>query len=299
MDKDLRHKRAVKASCERWHPTIPRATHSGILILGELEIPCDVLVDGRRVIRSREFLKSVGRSVKPGSDTKSRALAKNVPVFISANNLTPYLKPELTTDALEVNYKSASGKKLKGYEAKILTETCEVYLKAREEGVLTKDQNHIAHACEIMMRAFAKVGLIALIDESTGYQEVRERNELQKILDKYISEELRAWTQKFPNEFFKQIYRLYGWEYNASPKRPQCIGHIINKYVYEKLPPGVLEELKRKNPVNENGNRKYRFHQFLTEDIGNENLQKQIVQTITLMKVSDNIDHFNELIERL
>ncbi len=298
MDKDLRHKRAVKASNERWHPTIPKATHSGILNIGDICLACDVLQDGRRIIRQKNFLSAMGRGKIGGKDRKGED-STNLPVFLQANNLTPYLEHDFHERGSPIKYKGPNNQKLIGYEASLLPFVCKIYCRADEDNILHKNQIPIAKICKLLLYSFATVGIAALIDEVTGYQEVRDRNELQKILEKYISEELRAWTQKFPNEFFKQIYRLYGWEYNASPKRPQCIGHIINKYVYEKLPPGVLEELKRKNPVNENGNRKYRFHQFLTEDIGNENLQKQIVQTTTLMKVSDNIDHFNELIERL
>ena len=65
------------------------------------------------------------------------------------------------------------------------------------------------------------------------------------------------------------------------------------------MPDGVLEELKNRNPSNENGCRKYRHHQFLTEDIGDDNLKKQIVQTITVMKLSNNVDEFKNLIIKL
>ena len=297
MEKSKRHQ---QAAVERWNPTIPKATHSGILKIADLEIPCDVLQDGKRMIRRKELLKALGRSTKPGSDLKSRALAKNLPVFLCANNLTPYLEGVFSGGALEKLYKSTSGKRIIGFEAKILTDTCEIYLKARQEGVLTKDQVHIAHSCEIMMRSFAKIGLTALIDECTGFQEVREKNELQTLLEKYIAEELRPWTKKFPDEFFKQSYRLQGWSYPSKNKNhPQYLGKLINTYVYDKLPPGILNELKRKNPPNENGNRLHKHHQFLTEKVGDVNLDKQILQTITVMKISEDMKQFKENMEKL
>jgi len=298
MDKEFRRERALKGSNERWNPTIPKATHSGILNIGGQSLECDVLQDGRRILRHKTFSRAMGKSKPAGPDLK-RAIELKLPVFISANNLTPYLEPIISERGEQIFYKSINGRKLIGYDATILPEACKIYVQAFNDGVLHKQQLPIAKICQTMLYGLATVGIVSLVDDCTGFVEQRNRDELQKILNKYISEELRAWTQKFPNELFKQIYRLYGWEYNASPKRPQCIGHIINKYVYEKLPPGVLEELKKKNPVNENGNRKYRFHQFLTEDLGNEHLQKQILQTVTLMKVSENIEHFNELVERL
>lgn len=288
----------IKAANERWYPSTPKATHTGILSIAGQDIECDVLEDGRRILRKKTFLKSMGRTVRPSKNVIERSIQSNVPVFVSANNLTPYLKPEFTNGALEINYRSVCGKRQKGYEAKILPETCEIYLKARQDGVLVKKQEHLALACEIMMRAFAKVGLIALIDEVTCYQEARERNELEKILEKYISEELRAWTKKFPNEFFKQVYRLHGWEYPKKTNHPQYVGKIINKYVYDKLPPGVKGELERKNP-SDNGIRKYRHHQFLSENIGDENLENQILRVITVMKLSDNVEEFKKMMDKL
>jgi len=146
----------------------------------------------------------------------------------------------------------------------------------------------------------ATVGIVALVDDATGYVEERQRNELQKILEKYISEELREWTKKFPDQFFKQIYRLYGWEWGEFKKNhPQCVGNIINKYIYDRLPPGVLDELKNKNPITENGKRKHMHHQFLTEDVGDKNLSSQISQVVTLMRVSDNMDQFKNMIEKI
>lgn len=291
--------RAIKGAMERWHPSVPRATHSGVLLIAGQEIACDVLEDGKRVLRRNEFLRAIGKS-KPRQELLDRAEHEKIPVFLMANNLRPFFKQDFSEGAKEIYYKSSTGKKVRGFNANILVETCEIYLKAREAGVLTRDQDHIAHSCEIMMRSLAKVGLVALIDECTGFQLVREKTELQKILSQYISEELRKWTSKFPDEFFKQVYRIHGWEYLATKHgRPQCIGNFINKYIYEKLPEGVLNSLKEKNPLSENGHRRFRHHQFLTEDIGDDNLKKQLVQTITVMKLSNNLNDFKELVEKL
>ncbi len=287
-----------KANQERWNPTIPRATHEGVIFIGDQALECDVLPDGRRILRHRTFSRAMGKGKSSGEDME-RAKTLKIPVFVCANNLTPYLGKEILERGGQIIYRGKNGRKLIGYEANLLTEACKVYVKADDENALQPKQISIANVCRSILYSLASVGIVALIDEATGYQEARALDELQKILDKYISEELRAWTQKFPNEFFKQVYRLHGWEYPKVRKNhPQYVGQLINKYVYERLPPGVLEELKSRNPPNENGNRKYRYHQFLTESIGDKNLNNQIVQVVTLMKVSENMDEFNELMDR-
>jgi hypothetical protein len=290
--------RARKAVNERWHSTLPRSKHSGILNIAGQEIACDVLQDGRRVLRHGTFARAMGKA-KAKSEDVERANALKIPVFVSANNLTPYLEPIISERGEQILYKGIDGRRFIGYDASLLPEACKVYVRADDAGILQKQQKPVAQVCRSMLYGLASVGISALIDECTGYQEFRERNELQQILNKYISEELREWTKKFPNEFFKQIYRIHNWEYPKIGNHPQCIGKFINKYIYGKLPEGILDELMKKNPSNEYGNRKYRHHQFLSEDIGDDNLKKQIVQTITVMKLSNNIDQFKEFIEKI
>jgi hypothetical protein len=286
-----------QGALERWHPTIPKATHSGILNLAGKEIACDVLADGRRVLRKAAIYRTLGRS-KPNNKTRKEAEGDQIPVFMSANNLKTYLERENDGRLDLISYKSPSGQKLQGYDAAILPEVCKMYVKANSDGVLKDDQKHIAKVCEIILCGLATVGIIALVDDATGFVEQRERTELEKLLSAYISEELRQWTSKFPNEFFKQMYRLYGWSYpNVKNYHPKCVGHFINKYIYDRLPPGVKDELKKKCPSNENGNRIHRFHQFLT-DVGDKNLTNQIVQTISYMKICKDVKELDEILEK-
>jgi hypothetical protein len=160
-------------------------------------------------------------------------------------------------------------------------------------------QGKVIDAADILMRALAHVGIIAIVDEATGYQQERARDELNQILQAYISAELLPWTKRFPNEFFKQLYRLNGWKYvEGNHKRPKYVGGMINNLVYEHLPPGVLPQLKQLNPPGESGRRKYTHHQFLTPDTGHPHLDKQIIEVVTLMRVSENKEAFKQLFAR-
>lgn len=197
--------------------------------------------------------------------------------------------------------KGAGGaqEKTYGYEATILIEICNKILEAREAGLLSENDKIVAKNAEIIIRSVARVGIIALVDEVTGYEKIREKDELQKLLKAFISEELRPWQKKFPEEFYKQIFRLRNWDYpKAGSERPKIVGKYTNKYIYEELSPEVLEELKRKNPIDSRGNRRYRHHQWLTDNIGNSALEKQIVKIITLMQVSETWEEFEEKFER-
>nr|WP_262913992.1 P63C domain-containing protein [Polaribacter sp. DS7-9] len=194
-----------------------------------------------------------------------------------------------------------NGKNQQGYDANILPLVSDLYLQARASGDLLKSQYETALKCEILVRSLAKIGITALVDEATGYQYDREKEELQKILKGYISEELLPWQQRFPHEYYKQIFRLNGWEYNVSnlKLKPSVVGRWTNTYIYKQLPKGVLDELKRITPKDKDGKHTEHLHRRLTEDTGHPNLNNQIVTVVTIMKLSKNwkdfIKKFNDL----
>lgn len=304
LSKEDRQEIARQAALTRWNqqlPILPQATHVGTIEIGDKQISCAVLENGRRLLTQETFLIAVGRAGKARGDKGSVKLNRNpvesLPPFLS-ENLRPFFGDDLQ-QAVPIVFRTLRGIKAYGYDAELLPMVCEVYLKARDAGALMPNQEHLAKACDVLMRGLARVGIIALVDEATGYQETRARDELNRILERYISAELLPWTKKFPDAFFKEIYRLHGWEYKpGSYKRPGYVGTLINELIYNQLPPGVLPELRRKNPVMPKGYRKYKHFQFLTEETGNPHLDKQIVSVMTLMRVSDNKEMFHKLFEK-
>lgn len=303
LSPDERKTIAEKASRARWK--VPRATHMGTLPLAGMSIPCAVLSDGTRVLSQRGFYAAIGASRPRGRDPEARG--DDVPQFLSAKNLEVFISDELraaTRDPIVYQFlHDDSGQRggastAHGIKATLIPEVCEVFLSARDAGALQHTQLHIAKAAEVLMRGLARVGIIALVDEATGYQADRDRDELSKILEAYITEELRPWMRRFPHEFFKQIHRLQGWSYTEEQTRhPQYVGTLINQYIYGRLPPGVHEKLKELNPKVD-GRRKRKHFQHLTEHTGIPHLDKQITAVTTLLAVSDDKAMFESLLRK-
>lgn len=273
---------------------IKQATHTGILELCGNELNVAVLTDGTRIISHSAVFKALGR------DPRGNSRLINTPAFIDAKNLQPFITQELRDKINKIEFKDKNGNIQSGYDALILPLVAELYLMAREAGVITKkNQLETAQKAEILARSLSKLGMIALVDEATGYQYDREKDELQKILAAYINEEIAKWQLTFKIDFYRELFRLWNIPFNPTTvKRPSFVGKLTNKYIYQALPEGVLEAIKDKTPKTKGGHYKYRFHQSLTPEIGREHLKEQITAVTTLMQISDTKEHFQQLFEK-
>ncbi|WP_435170771.1 P63C domain-containing protein [Falsirhodobacter sp. 1013] len=293
-DEKLSKSEVAKIGAEaRWgdSATLPRAiwgANDQPLRIGNIELPCYVLDDERRVLTASGV--QAGMAIAQGGSMK-KGLSR-LELFVSGKIISPFISGELR-DRVEnpILFRTPANGKAYGYEAEVLAEICEAVLSARQAGKLQAQQQPIAQQCEILMRGFARVGIVALVDEATGFERVRKRGELHKILEAYIAKELLPWSKRFPDSFYEEMFRLHNWEYDPkSVARPGVVGKFTNKYIYDALPEGVLEELKAKNPAN-----KRRHHQYLTEEVGHPHLERQITAMTTLMRASDDWGQFKKL----
>lgn len=288
-----RRKEIARMAAEtRWGSNLPRAEHEGDLKIGDLILPSAVLGDKRRVLISKAILTALGR---PWKGTYKRTERPN---FIEANNLSEFVSKELE-DVLEpVEYLNMRGQRVLGYRAELLPLVCETYLKAREAGKLNARQKPVAQQAEILLRGLSKLGIIGLVDEATGYQNVREKEDLQKILAAYISPTYLPLTERIPIDFFKEMFRVWGWQWPANevswkgPLGPRYAGKLIRQIIYENLPNGVLEELDKRNPANKNWQRRRRLRELLTSDIGRPHVDKLISNMTLIFSLSDNREDF-------
>jgi P63C domain len=291
---------ASVAARARWAEasSLPRATHMGTLQIGDAEIPCAVLSDGTRLLTQAGFLQALGRSSKPKG--RSQQVTDGLPPFLATRSLKPLITDEIFDATVPVAFITPTGGKALGYKAELLPRVCDLFLEARSAGLLTGQQLPLAVQSEILVRSLAKVGIVALVDEATGYQSERDRDALHQLLEAYLSEERLAWAKRFPDEFYKQVYRLRDWNWPPTGRaKPPVLGHITNDIVYDRLPEGVLPKLRELNPTDDDSKRrKFKHHQFLSTDVGQPDLRDHILQILPLMKVSKTWNGFKGLLDQ-
>ena len=301
MSSVRRQEIARRAADARWadhQSDVPRAVYGSPdspLRIGTLEIPCYVLDDNRRVLGQRGMIAAL--DMRRG--TAARGGGDRLVKFVNTKGISPFVSGDLR-DVITTPIKfRAAGVSAHGYEATILADLCNAVLDARREGRLHYQQEHIADRCEMLVRAFTKLGIVALVDEATGYQEVRDRLALQAILDRYLRDELAAWAKRFPDEFYQQIFRLRGWIWKGmTVNRPQVVAKYTTDIVYERLTAGIMEELEKRNPKTQKGYRPAKHHQYLTEDVGHPALAQHLYAVIGLMRLSPDWATFVDFLDR-
>lgn len=266
-------------------------TKDSVLKIGDAEMECYVLEDGTRVFSGQGLQKALNFP----SNSGGRALV----TLINTGKLSSIITDEIhqkLTNRKEFRRPGAGGAvdKTYGYDATLLIDICDLLLSGRDQKILTDKQERYAKQADIIIRSVAKVGIIALVDEATGYQSIRSKDALRALLDKYLDKELSAWAKRFPDEFYIEIFRLNNWNIEEPGKlaKPGIVGTWTNDVVYERLAPGILKELQIINPKTNKGHRKAKHHQYLTQDVGHPALSQHLHSVMGIMRISSSWKEF-------
>jgi hypothetical protein len=260
---------------------LPFSMFRGTLKMGDMEIEAHVLSDERRVFTQREVVRVLSGGRVSGN--LGRYLQRN-PLYTNQFAAGPTIDFKIPGSPTIGN----------GHEATLLVEICELYLEARRQKLLKPSQLKLAIQAEIIMRSCAKVGIIALIDEATGYQQVRKKRALQIKFQAFIAEEMQDWAEMFPPDFWFELARLEGIHY--SPRnRPIRWGKYIMAFVYDAIDKDVSKAIKTINP---DPHYKQNLHQLLT-DWGRQQVHDQIQRVTTIMKLCENMKDFRQKFDRV
>jgi hypothetical protein len=259
----------------------PFSLLTGVVRFGPIEMEAHVLSDYRRVFTQREVVRALSGGRESGN--LERYLSRNP---LTANNLI---------QGPDILFKiPGPGALAIGSEATKLIEICDKYMEAAELNLLKASQKKLAKQAGIIMRASAKIGIIALVDEATGFQKLRAKHELQLKLQAFIADEMQDWARMFPEEFWLELARLEGIRY--SPRsRPLRWGKYVMMFVYDAIDKDIGRTLREKNP---NPRYQMNHHQWLKQ-FGRERVHDQLERVVTIMKLCDNMEEFRQKFARV
>ena len=260
---------------------LPEAKWFGTLQIGEAELPCYVLEDGRRVI-SRTGATSVLAGKKGGGQLEK---------YVGAGALKEYIPSDLADKMIEFSIEEVKNKTVRGIEAETFIEICQGYVKALgDEALVTESQTEMAWKASAFLAACATVGLIALIDEATGYQYDRTQDALRVKLKAFLEEQMRPWEKTFPDELWLEFGRLTNW-HGSVLQRPKYWGKLVMELVYDYLDKDVADWLRKHAPA-PRGNQNY--HRWLTSQYGLKKLMEHLWMLIGMARACKTMRELRE-----
>lgn len=284
----LQAKRAAKARWEAVRTSakqlqdpnrIPEALCEGVLEIGSVQIECYVLDSMKRVIHKRGMAKALGMK-SGGGNVFMRAMGRKG----LGSEIGDELRSKLDNPII---FKTLTLDLGHGYDATVIIDVCQSIIDASKAGKLRPEQESLAIQAEIIIRASAKLGIVALVDDATGFIADKRRAQYKELFREFIREEIKLYDEpQFPDQLFDVIYRVYGLPRRAEAKNnhPRFFGRFIRKYIYEPLANSngaILEMLDEKNPVvYVNGGRRYKMYNFLSEVVGMPALKAHLWQVV-------------------
>lgn len=288
LSKEDRSAIARKAALARHGKGLPRAIAEGNLIIGSLTIACAVLEDETRVLTQEGFLTAIGRAGKAKGGEGAGVDGK--PAFLRAKNLEPFISSDLVASTTPLEFIPLRGPGYQGrafgYRARLLPDVCWVYQDAMAAGKLLPSQTHIGQACRDFLKALTNHAIDDLVDLATGFEDMRKRRAINKIIDQYVEKAARPWVKMFHLDFYRHIYRLNGWAFDPeNTARPGVVGTWTND-IYDRLAPGVRQALHDRVKRNAKGRPTQKLSQLLTPEDGKPALERLLEGVILLMRMS-------------
>lgn len=281
------------AAAKKRLASLPKAAYKGTLKIGDMELNCCVLDDGRRLISEMAIQEQFGSSGGKTLKLRERLESEHgpIPLFLASKPLIPLIAKNFSEmDLAPVEYNDG-GREMVAYQAEILPKVCETWLEARDLKLLQEQQLPKAKKAEILIRGFARVGIVALVDEATGYEKDRARNALAQILEAYVTKELQPYVKTFDASFYEEMFRLRGLDYPPKKAnfRPKYFGTLMNNIVYDRLAPGIKDALKKEAKKMK---KETKLFQHLTADYGRQELIKHLGFVEAIMRMSSSWDDF-------
>lgn len=258
---------------------LPTAILASTLKFGEAEVPCCVLSDGTPLLTTSGII-----GVFAGANDRhlDRFVAR-IPGVSSENPLwaeTQFRVPGNNAIAT-------------GYNADVLVDICNLYVKALAAGTLHPKQVPLAMRALVIVSACAKAGITALVWEATGYDKVKGEAALQDKLAAALRTEAGEYKVLFTPEFFAALAHIFHISLRPDGRKPMVFSAFLAEFFYSWFDRDVYRAVKGRNPrvAELQGERAFLHHQFLTE-FARERFEQHQRDVLVLLRSSSNLADF-------
>lgn len=180
------------------------------LNVGSLSIPCYVIRTEEGdipVLSGRGLQKALGLPNRSGTELQLLFNSKELSGLVSEE-----LKEEINT-VFAFKRPGAGGSQplTFGNRAKTLVKIS-IFLRNVKD-LLPEKSKFISDNASKIIDEFAVEGIEAVVFRITGYDNLRERIAIEKVLGSVVAPEIREYARRFDTWFYEETYRLKGWDY--------------------------------------------------------------------------------------
>jgi hypothetical protein len=276
---------ARKAAAARWGGAALKATHKGSFKTEfGIDVDCYVLDDPTRTAVISQ--SGMGRAL--GLSSRGNAF----PRFLTSNSIAPAVGAELRRKIENpIKFQWGTGGAgqppaiIHGFDVTLIIDLCNVILEVDAGDNLAANQRNVARQARVILNASGKSGITRLVYDLVGYSPSAE--ETIAAFKMYVQEEARTYEREFPNELYREWYRLYGVPVPGKGK-PWLFKHLTVRHIYFPLAKsnGKILNLIRALKASDGDGRKKLF-QFLSE-IGARALGRHIGRVQEMAESSPN-----------
>ena len=260
--------------------SILSASHCGVVHFGDLDCEAVVLTTGERGYVRKQVAKLLGVHENNTGHRFRQILADFSPKSLSE------------IEKFESPISLPSGRRAQFFPAGVITQIASGVIDAALDHTLHSARRKLVPNCMKIMRALATTGEVALIDEATGYQHHRAPDALQELISKLLRQSCASWERRFHPDYYRAIYRLFGWKYQGHDQNPpHVVGQITLRWVYGPvLPEDLLGEIRNRKGISQ------KHHQWLS-DQGLAHLESQIHAVTAIARSSQSYPDFKRRCE--
>jgi hypothetical protein len=191
----------------------------------------------------------------------------------------------------EILFTLPGGGVAKGREAQWVVDLLRAYKAAGRAGQLHHTQVHLAENADRLLDALAGVGIAALIDEATGYQEQRKAGALARLFERIFGAKPSPWESVFADSLVAALCALDGvlWSGGSHPRHLASTNAKIYDYVFSTE---IGRELRARNPEPRHGKN---HHQLLSPDASAYLKEQLAIVEVIARQSSDKVDFWSRM----
>lgn len=203
-------------------------------------VDCYVLDNGKRMISQRGALRALRGKARADGGAEDGDISRfigRLPIRFAVLSAAPTFEMVFPTGGVAI-----------GRDAEWLVDVLQAYVDAHFEGELHHAQEALARNAAALLKSLGKVGITALIDEATGYEQHREQGALGRLFDRIFRKTIAPWERMFDDDLIRALCKLDGVEWSGG-RHPRHLGSTQEKIYSMILGSDVGLEMQRRNPL--------------------------------------------------